>query len=118
MIQKQLKNKSLEQNANESKAEDSKSSTCMNKGQFDNKKDQNDLKNKVTQQQLDKAIYEILIKLLQNEDYDEIEEILWKVKHFQDEKAKFYKNMHLEILQICNSLDNEPVIIIIINTSY
>lgn len=63
---------------------------------------------------LDKAI--IFIKLLQEENYDDLEELLWKIKHHQDEKAKYYKNMNEEIMLISNSLDNEAVIFTIILT--
>lgn len=40
---------------------------------------------------------------------DQVESTLWKLKDKFDRQARFFKNMHDDILNCCNRLDNEMV---------
>ncbi len=40
------------------------------------------------------------------ESVDKIEELLWSLKKFCDERARFYKEMNNEILHAFDRLDN------------
>ena len=49
---------------------------------------------------------ELIQNLMADNKIEEVENILWKIQSNCEKVANYYKNLHTEVLGICNKLDN------------
>ena len=40
---------------------------------------------------------------------DKIEEVVWQLKKYYDDRARYYKNMHADILYLFDRIDNQEL---------
>ena len=58
----------------------------------------------------DEKVFKLLNHMVSNGyPVEKIEEVLWQLKKYYDDRARYYKNMHTDIMYLFDRIDNQEL---------